>query len=341
MHLANATRALINHYVSRVALANGVTIGDIEKSFTASPSIQQTLWQKVQESSAFLQSINMPMVSELKGELIGMGVTGTIAGRTNTDTTDRLGADPTTLDDRSYECKFTEFDTIIKWSKLDQWAKFPNFQIMWANSVAQRIALDLIMIGWNGTSAATATNRTTNPLLQDVNIGWLQKQRTENAARVLDEGAVAGKVTYGHASADYVTLDSLVYDVKNTLLPTWTKNDTSLIALTNSGLLHDKYFPLVNRDQDAQNTLATDIILSTKRLGGLQAAEVPFFPDGTILITRLDNLSIYQQEGSNRRKIEDNPKRSRIEDYQSMNLAYVIEDLEYAVLIENIEEYAA
>lgn len=341
--LSNAARVLINQYIARVAELNGVTVADVEKSFVASPSIQQTLWQKVQESSAFLTRVNMPIVAEMSAELIGMGIAGTISGRTNTDTTDRLGTDPGTVDNRTYDCKFTEFDVSLKWAKLDMWAKFPNFQIMWATLVANQIALELIMVGWHGTSAAAATNRVNNPLLQDVNIGWLQKQRTENAARVLDEGEdEAGKVTYGtHADADYKSLDSLVYDARHTLLPAWAKNDTNLVAICNSGLLHDKYFPLVNKDQDAQNTLATDIILSSKRLGGLQAVEVPHFPDGKIFITRFDNLSIYQQEGKNRRHIIDNPKRSRIEDYQSMNLAYVIEDLDFAVLIENIEVHDA
>ncbi|CRL46086.1 Phage major capsid protein, P2 family [Sodalis glossinidius str. 'morsitans'] len=39
-------------------------------------------------------------------------------------------------------------------------------------------------------------------------------------------------------------------------------------------------------------------LISQKRLGGLQAIRVPFFPDNTILITRLDNLSIYWQDGT-------------------------------------------
>jgi hypothetical protein len=43
-----------------------------------------------------------------------------------------------------------------------------------------------IMIGFNGTSAAATTDRSTNPKLQDVNIGWLQKIRTNAADRNVD-----------------------------------------------------------------------------------------------------------------------------------------------------------
>ena len=62
-----------------------------------------------------------------------------------------------------------------------------------------------------------------------------------------------------------------------------------------------------------------------------------FFPANAILITRLDNLSLYWQEGARRRNVIDNPKRDRVENYESSNDAYVIEDYDGIALIENIE----
>ena len=56
-----------------------------------------------------------------------------------------------------------------------------------------------------------------------------------------------------------------------------------------------------------------------------------------ILVTSLKNLSIYYQDGSRRRAVIDNPKRDRIETFESSNDAFVIEDLGKACLIENIE----
>ncbi|MBP9527835.1 MAG: P2 family phage major capsid protein, partial [Laribacter sp.] len=50
-----------------------------------------------------------------------------------------------------------------------------------------------------------------------------------------------------------------------------------------------------------------------------------------------DNLSIYWQEGTQRRSVIDNPTRDRIETYQSSNDAFVLEDYGCAALIENIE----
>ena len=54
-----------------------------------------------------------------------------------------------------------------------------------------------IMIGFNGIKISPTTDIAANPLLQDVNKGWLQKQREENPTRVLSSGSVVGKVTVG------------------------------------------------------------------------------------------------------------------------------------------------
>ncbi|MCY1275626.1 phage major capsid protein, P2 family [compost metagenome] len=102
-------------------------------------------------------------------------------------------------------------------------------------------------------------------------------------------------------------------------------------------LLADKYFPLLNKERDPTQKLATDIIMSQKRIGNLPAVRVPYFPPDALLVTRLDNLSIYYQEGSRRRTIVDNAKRDRIENYESSNDAYVIEDLACAAMAEKIE----
>ena len=77
-------------------------------------------------------------------------------------------------------------------------------------------------------------------------------------------------------------------------------------------------------------------IVSRARLGGLPVVDAPFFPEGTVLVTFLKNLSIYWQTGARRRHIEDEPKRNRIVNYESTNDAYVVEDYDCAALVENI-----
>jgi P2 family phage major capsid protein len=280
--------------------------------------------------------INFITVTEQSGGIVGLSVSGTSASRTNTAAGNkRIPADPSGLDERDYKCVQTNFDTALRYDKLDMWAKFPDFQARVQNHLIRLQALDRIRIGWNGTSVATATDKTANPNLEDVNIGWLEKLRTEIPAHVMTQGATAGHVYYG-AAGDYKTLDALVWDATQTLLPNWAKDDPDLVAIVSRDLLHDKYFPLINSDVDPLNQLARDVVMSSKRLGNLPAITVPYFPTGKVLVTTLANLSIYQQEGKSRRYIQDAPWNDQVEDYQSSNDAYVIENTDYSCLVENI-----
>ncbi|SER25942.1 phage major capsid protein, P2 family [Azotobacter beijerinckii] len=332
--MRNDTRELFDAYLDKIAKLNGVA--DVGRKFTATPAVEQRLENRIQETSQFLTMINMIGVREQKGEKIGLGISGPVASTTNTATTDRATTDLSSLDPRGYECEQTNFDTHLTYARLDAWAKFPDFQARVRDAIVKRQALDRIMIGWNGTSHAATSNPATNPLRQDVNIGWLQKMRTENAARVLDEVvAASGQVKIG-ATGNYKNLDALVFDLVGDMLEPWYQDDTELVVICGRQLLADKYFPIINQDQAPSEQLAADVVTSQKRIGGLPAVRVPYFPADALLVTRLDNLSIYWQEATRRRTIVENAKRDRIENFESVNDAYVIEDLGCAAMAENI-----
>lgn len=333
--MRNETRAVYSAYLAQQAKLNNVA--SASDKFNVTPSIQQKLETKIQESSEFLKSINIVPVHEMKGEKLGLGVTGPIASRTDTSGAgERKTADVTALDANGYECYQTNYDTHIRYNTLDSWAKFQDFQTRVRDVVLKRCALDRMMIGFNGASAAATTDRGAYPLLQDVNIGWLQSLRAKAAAQVLKEGAAAGKVTVG-AAGDYKNLDALVYDAAKTLLAPWYQEDPSIVAIVGRDLMHDKLFPLVADPTAPTEQLAADIVRSQRRLGGLPALALPFFPAGKVLITRLDNLSIYYQDGARRRAVMENPKKDRVEHYESSNDAFVVEDFGLACMVENIE----
>jgi len=328
------TRLAYNAFLAQVALLNGVPSA-VEK-FAVDPTVQQTLEAKIQESSDFLSRINIISVTDQQGEKVGLGVGGPIASTANTTLADRTTKSPTDTTGSTYICTQTNYDTHITYAMLDQWAKFPNFQILVRDAILRRQALDRILMGFNGTIRAATSDLVANPLLQDVNIGWLQKYRTEAPSRVLSDGPSVGANTINvGAGGDYQNMDALVFDAVNNLIDPWFRGDTNLVAVVGRNLLTDKYLPLLNQLAPTEK-LAADMIISQNRLGGMQAVSVPFMPDGKILVTRLDNLSIYTQEGARRRTIIDNAKRDRIENYESSNDAYVIEDFGAGCLIENI-----
>jgi hypothetical protein len=92
-------------YVSQIALINGVP--DATVQFTVAPAVQQTLVERIQQSSEFLSSISMILVPDQEGQKVGIGVTRPISGRTNTaNNTRRQPTDPTdTSEMDTYRCE--------------------------------------------------------------------------------------------------------------------------------------------------------------------------------------------------------------------------------------------
>lgn len=337
--MRNETRRKYAAYETKVAEINGVD--RVDRKFSVTPSVQQKLETKVQESSEFLSKVNVIGVTEQEGEKVGMGVSGPVASTTDTTQKDRQTSDIVTMDGRKYRCEQTNSDTHITYQRLDTWAKFPDFQTRIRDAILRRQALDRLTIAFNGVARAATSDRAANPMLQDVNKGWLQHLREEAEERVMARGKAEGKIVVGgadtDAARDYASLDALVFDLCNNLIAPWYAEDPDLVVICGRKLLADKYFPLLNRDRDPTQKLAADMIISQKRIGNLPAVRVPYFPPDALLVTRLDNLSIYWQEGARRRTIVDNAKRDRVENYESSNDAYVIEDLAAAAMAENIE----
>ncbi|WP_342221255.1 phage major capsid protein, P2 family [Candidatus Fukatsuia endosymbiont of Tuberolachnus salignus] len=336
------TRSQFNQYIHQVVTLNGLeNPADIAAKFTVEPSIAQRLEAKQQESSSFLSKINLFPVDEQTGEKVGLGIERPIASTTQTSEKERSPADPTSLDNHPYRCTQTNFDTALSYQKLDMWAKFPHFQPLIRDTLVKRQALDRIMIGFNGIKREATSNATQNPLLQDVNIGWLQHIRAQAASQVMNkiinaQGAVTSDTIRIGQGGDFANLDALVMNAVDELIETWFQDDTELVVICGRALLADKYFPIINQNQANSESLAADLIISQKRIGGLPAVRAPYFPANALLITRLDNLSIYWQEGTRRRAIIDNPKRDRVENFESVNEAYVVEDYGCTALIENI-----
>ncbi|MGM7916677.1 phage major capsid protein, P2 family [Yersinia enterocolitica] len=337
------TRFKFNAYLTRQAELNGVDTGDLNKKFSVEPSVTQTIMTRVQESSEFLSRINIVPVAELTAEKIGLGVNGSVASTTDTDGGDeRETAEFASLDSEKYFCEQVNFDFHMRYNTLDLWARYQDFQTRLRDAIIQRQALDRIIIGFNGTHRAKTSNRALNPLLQDIAPGWLQKYRNNAPKRVMskiigeDGEVVSEKIRVGHGG-DYVNLDALVMDARSSMIAEWYQEDPELVVITGRNLMQDKYFPLVNKEQDNSETIAADVIISQKRIGNLPAVSVPYFPPNALLITRLDNLSIYWLEDSHRRHIDENAKRDRIENYESIKQDYVVEDYTCGCLVENIE----
>lgn len=324
----------------QLAIAETYGVELPSKQFSVEPAIAQELNDAITAKSDFLSRINVIGVSEIKGQKVFIGVSGPVTGRTNTKTTDREAKDASALDDSTYELHSTESDVGLPYAKIDAWAKFPDFHQRYSAAVQKQIALDRIMIGFHGVSAAAQTDIVANPMLQDVNKGWLQQLREQAPQQVLKDGAVVGKVKLG-VGGDYANLDALVHDTKQ-MVDERLRDGGDLVAIIGSDLLAADKAKLYTKQGDVpteKERIEDAQVIAT--YGGLPAFSVPFFPVNAVLVTSFDNLSIYFQDSSWRKQTVDNPKRSRVEDYNSRNEGYVIEQLEKIALTENVELVAA
>lgn len=335
--LSNDARQKFNALAVAIAATYGVA--SVREEFNVDPTHAQTLNDKITHSSAFLQRINVLPVSEIKGEKVMLGLNGPATGRTNTRTADRVPRNLLDLDGKGYELFDTHTDVALPFSSIDAWAKFPNFAQRYSAAVQKKIALDRIMIGWNGTSIAETTDPEANPLLQDVNKGWLQIAREQAPQQVMNSGAVtAGKIKIG-AGGDYANLDALVLDVSQ-LIDEEFRDGGDLVAIIGRELqTHDKGKLYAKQGDTPTEKERIEMAQVIATYGGLPAYTCPFFPGKGVVVTSFDNLSIYFQDTSWRRHILENPKRSQTEDYNSRNEGYVIEQLGKFAAIEaaNVE----
>ncbi|MNC03561.1 Phage major capsid protein, P2 family [compost metagenome] len=328
------TRELFNAYRENLASENGTT--STASTFTAKPAIEQRAVATAQESHELLKGINMVGVESPEGQAVGISIGSPIAGRTNTDINPREPRNLLNLTEQNtYKCEKTEFDVALPYTMLDAWTQFPDFSKQIDRAIGERQALDRLTIGFNGTHVAAQTDRDTYPLLQDVNIGWLEKIRTKAPGQVKAAGGTPGKVTVG-STGDFRNLDALVYAAVQMLSPCHRKRP-DLVVLIDRDLLHTKSLANAGGATDNINELALNRILTSGLIGGITHRDAPFFPDAKLLVTTLGNISIYYQKATLRRFIKDEPMINQVGDYQSLNEAYVIEDYGLVALVENIE----
>ncbi|WP_027188861.1 phage major capsid protein, P2 family [Desulfovibrio cuneatus] len=324
------TRELFNSMCTR--LAQGYSVASVAIAFAIEPTLAQALNDKIVEQSSFLKLINIVPVEEMEGEVIYGYAASPVSGRTNTAQNDKERNPKNLLGMEAYKYKLaqTNSDVAIRYNVIDAWAKFPDLAQRYARYVQERIANDRELIGWYGRMAAENTDMAANPMLQDVNKGWMQYMREYKPANILASGATPGKIRIG-AGGDYTCLDVAVNDLVASIPPYLRKN---LVALVGTDLITAEKSALYSAmGQTPTEKVWIQYALNT--LGGLPWQTPSNFPPRGLVVTSLDNLSLYHQDKSWRRKLEDNAKKDQVEDYQSRNEGYVVECPEKFAALEH------
>lgn len=315
----------------QVDIALGYGAPNVTHEFTATPSVEQRLHDKIVEQSKFLGLINVLPVDEMEGENLLAFANGPVSGRTDTSGDgERIPRSVLGLTVQGFKLAKTNADVFIKYDTMDMWAKFKDFADRYLNLVHKRKANDREIIGWNGESVADTTDLGANPLMQDVNKGWMQYMREKLAGNVLLQGEKeAGEIRIG-AGGDYENLDHAIVDLALGI-PEYLRD--GLVAMVGSELMGREraaVFKALNL-KPSEKALAEAALAS---FGGLPAMTPTNFPARGLVITSLDNLSIYYQSGSVRRRLQDKPSKDRVEDFNSSNEGYVVETPEKMVAVE-------
>ncbi len=343
MNLSNKAIAVLAQHFVNTAKAYGLQPGNplAGQNYAATVTSAQTIYNKiVEDGNPFLSLINVMPVSEMIGEKVGMSLTGRVASRTDTSAAgERVPKHLNQLDSKGYTLTATEFDVALKYALIDMWAKFPDFAARYMTLVRQAIGNDMLTIGWLGTSVAADTVAAD---LSDVNIGWLQLIRVYNSgSQYLIGNAtknLVDSVTLGGtdpALGGFLNLDVLAKAAKD-MLPIYHRSRDDLVLMVGSDVLsyqQDTYYES-NGNTPTEKAMLSNRI--TKAYAELPTIVPPFFPQSSLLITPLSNLSIYYQDSSVRRTQKDKPEKNEVQDFNSVNQGYVVEDEEMTAFIEVI-----
>jgi P2 family phage major capsid protein len=321
------TRGAFNGFTTALSQQLG---GNIRNELvTYPPEAQQTAFIRASEKADFLKKTNTVPVDAQIGQRVGIGISRPIASRTDTALEDRATKDVLELAGDTYHATQTNFDSHASYKTLDAWAHIGDFGKMYSESLSLQQARDRLMIGFNGTSVEAKSDLQANPLLQDVNVGWLEKVRLNEPHRIMgyDSDGVANDDSFSVGQGgEYGSLDALAFDLISNLLDNWHQGADDLVLLVGREVWTHHGLSLLANSTMPTERAALQSWFAAQTVAGLPCVMPPFFPARAVVVTSYSNLSIYYQLGTLRRAIIDNPKRDRVEEYRSQNEAYVVED---------------
>lgn len=323
------------------SLAKGYKTESTEQFFSVTPPKETKLRQSIVMGSEFLQKINVFDVDQTEGEAVTVGTDKMSTGRAAANDGRFKGSTPG-LSGNQY--KLQETDTVIHmtWAMQAAWINAGSqgqFNKMVNTYTNQQIAADIVKVGWNGLGAARPTDPETYPLGQDVNEGWQAHVARLAPDQIVTEDADGNEIyfdpdgttdTDGKALYTYKTLDSMANDLINNVLAENFINAPDLVVLVGRELVSAAQYKLYNEaDKPSEHNDAQQL---AKSIAGRPAYVPAYFPGKRMVVTSYKNLSVYNQNGTKRRKAKDNDDKARFE-----STYWRMEDF----MVEQLEKYAA
>lgn len=291
--------------------------------FDDSPEEETKLLERLQQNRLFKL---LSLVRTLHAEGNAVGLYTPIAGTTNTERAEREPKNALTPAHR-YKCEQINIDSYISYGKIDAYNLENNLEERLNQLLDDNLLRGLLMVGLNGQRRADTSNAEQNPLAQDVKKGWLQKIR-EGKPQAVINGAAVGE------GQEYKSINHLIKHALTKISPAYAAGG-DMVAICGREIIGDD--ELLFGLCDLNENLGDLLTLSKHAKGGLKAVSIPYFPSNAILITRLDNLAMYFHLKNTRRRLTDYSQKDQVQTFYSLNIDYIVEDLNACCLIENIE----
>jgi P2 family phage major capsid protein len=326
MNLTELAKACLLAYSTNMATNYQTT--DVTKQFSVTGPMETKLKKALLDSVEFLSMITMMDVDQIKGQVVKVGNYGIATGRKKDGRFNTTNG----VDGHNYELTETDSCASVPWATLAVWANAGStnqFMQLMSQNATQRFALDMLRVGFNGTSIAENSDPVANPMGEDVNKGWHQIVKEKAPDQIMVDPVYFDP----DGAGDYKTLDAIVTELKNTLIHKTLRSDPRLVVLVGSDLTATAQTHMMNQaDKPSEKVAAQQM---DKNIGGLRAYTPPFFPGKRIVVTLASNLHLYTQKGTRSRKSENVEDRKQHEDKYWRMEGYAIEEFEgYAAIDE-------
>lgn len=214
---------------------------------------------------------------------------------------------------RGIQFHTTQLDLQRHFDDIDAMIAVGGIEQLYEEQVWQQLALGRITVGFHGERAEKQTDRTVFPRLDDLQRGWLQGIREDAPEQLL---GVDGKPIHIGQGGDFKTIEYVTEHLVNTKLNAWVGDSSNLIVLVGGQLWRDFHTKHVLAGQRASY------------IAGIPAFTLVGFPPKGLVITTLENLSIYWEKGSHLRHVLAHPDDETLQDYISIKECYLVENYE-------------
>ncbi|MEZ8241375.1 P2 family phage major capsid protein [Vibrio splendidus] len=289
--------------------------------------------ESIRQTDEFLSRVNLVSVGLPMGEGIGLGSGKLIAARV--DTLHGGTRTPRKIKPEAampYECHQINFDCAISFETMDAYANHENFSDCLEREIRKHSNLDLIRVGFFGKQTTDDSDVDQNPNGEDVTKGWIQALRDNRPTSILEKKGNPVNIGQG---GDYLTVNDAVCAVKGKIAPRHRDVNDLVVLLGSDLVAHDRASFYQKQIDPKQPVHQIELRQMKESYGAMPAFMPSCFPARGIMVTSFDNLSIYFLNSSFRRSFgKRNDSKNLLENFESAQVCYVIEQLDKAAAIE-------